>query len=536
MNITEQLSKDAQNYYSEYYKLARGLASRITTDVYRINNDFKPFGPKNARIAGIPMIFGIIPPPYFARYVATKSTPQSQIRDEDLAKSTNNDRNVAVKKANVQAVEDLSDEFLNQTLLSADELKTPPEELAALILASSGADPKAFGLFGSLRQGIVQLDEEQIRSTGASQDIANTFSYQDSVDQLKVATSYLKKQNEDGYDNAGQMLMVTGGFAPDQAKNPNAVLAEDTAPGNRVYDKNYTARPDGLRPKVKGEKGYDPNVSQAQRKFDGVLDADLRSKPAIKTSDVTAKVDSIKRTRAYQVFKERLDRRRLERLDGSTDIATGRLKSEAFEAGSLWGVDPTAALQDPTSSTTNKTTAIDASRQLSAVAKQTADINRQLQVIRNIPPLALLVNPKSFSKNYEHTYDYAKGRRKDIVSLWLEKPTTLSASGTTVAAYSITELKQGGITGTQRVNSLMYENLMSLVGIYRNNGMLFQGGFDGQNRGVPTLPLSVFIYYDGRVYIGSFDQFSISDRAEAPFTYEFSFDFTVRFEIQAYDQ
>jgi uncharacterized protein YggU (UPF0235/DUF167 family) len=142
-----------------------------------------------------------------------------------------------------------------------------------------------------------------------------------------------------------------------------------------------------------------------------------------------------------------------------------------------------------------------------------------------------LINPQEFNRNYERAVDDGnKGRQKNIVHMWLERPMTLSASGQTAAQYVLNADNTGGLTHHKRIHSLSYLNLMSLVQIYKNNGVIYTNL--PENEGVAVLPMSIFIYYDNHLYIGSFDDFEVSDSGDKPFNLSYSFKFTVRYDME----
>ena len=80
---------------------------------------------------------------------------------------------------------------------------------------------------------------------------------------------------------------------------------------------------------------------------------------------------------------------------------------------------------------------------------------------------------------------------------------------------------------------------MSLVMLYKNNGSLYDSptglkttdGTAAAGDGSILIPGSMFIYYDDHVYIGSFDNLSITDAADKPHNMAYSFSFTVRYDI-----
>ncbi len=168
------------------------------------------------------------------------------------------------------------------------------------------------------------------------------------------------------------------------------------------------------------------------------------------------------------------------------------------------------------------------------VAKQVNELQQQINTVRFTPALLMLVNPSDFTKSYEHTLDTPKVRRGHVVHMWIEKPLALSAKGMTAGFYAINASGDGGLSTQNRIQSLSYRNLMSLALIYRNNGHFYNNSSNA-NQGVPLISMSVFIYFDGYIYIGSFDDFGINDNADKPVQLEYDFKFTVRYEIETND-
>ena len=143
-----------------------------------------------------------------------------------------------------------------------------------------------------------------------------------------------------------------------------------------------------------------------------------------------------------------------------------------------------------------------------------------------------MINPREFTRSYEHTIDSVKARRGHIVHHWLEKPLSISSSGVSALQFAVNASGNGGITHQNRVQSLSYRNLLSLITIYRNNGHIYTTGLgDSLNSGIPIVSNSIFVYYDGHVYIGSFDDFSVTDSADKPFNMAYSWKFTARYDI-----
>ncbi len=171
------------------------------------------------------------------------------------------------------------------------------------------------------------------------------------------------------------------------------------------------------------------------------------------------------------------------------------------------------------------------------LAQQLATIKAMQDAIRqmaNTPPLRLLVNPQSFRVSAEKIIsDGNWGRNGPIIEHWGEAQDKIEGSGKVAAFYSmdIGDANGPGLTRTARQFSQSYQNLLALWLIYKNNGGVWfpdpivPTGSKAKNLAVVG---SVYLYYDEILYVGSFDNFSLTESETAPFTLEYSFSFTVR--------
>jgi len=154
-------------------------------------------------------------------------------------------------------------------------------------------------------------------------------------------------------------------------------------------------------------------------------------------------------------------------------------------------------------------------------------MQRQIKLMQDTPGLAMMVNPKSLTFSYSPTLDYAMGRKSVITSMWLEQPMKLNATGSTSAFILTPGINRGGgLSHEFRVSTHSYSNLMSLISIFKNNGCVMDD--DHSAEGVVMRSGSLYIYYDKRFYIGSFDSLSIRDDASKPFNLEYSYTYNVR--------
>ena len=178
---------------------------------------------------------------------------------------------------------------------------------------------------------------------------------------------------------------------------------------------------------------------------------------------------------------------------------------------------------------------------------QAAEMNmtaKALAQINNTPPLRLLVNPTSFKISSEKIIsDGNFTRQGPIIEHWGEQQDKLDISGKIAAFFAIDSqpspnienLGGGpGLTRVARQYSASYQNFLSLYLLYRNNGGLYvnttQDTATRNSNLLSRLSLvgSVYIFYDNVLYIGSFDSFSITETDTAPYTLEYSAQFTVR--------
>lgn len=155
-----------------------------------------------------------------------------------------------------------------------------------------------------------------------------------------------------------------------------------------------------------------------------------------------------------------------------------------------------------------------------------------LNKLRQVPPLRLMVNPKSFSVRGEKlTSDGNWGRNGPIIEHWGDQQDKISGSGSVAGFYSISKLDANGpgLSRMARNFSQGYQNFQSLYLLYRNNAGLYTQDFGSQDQRLNLATLgSIYLYYDNILYIGSFDTFNVTEDDTKPFTLDYSFEFSVR--------
>jgi len=165
------------------------------------------------------------------------------------------------------------------------------------------------------------------------------------------------------------------------------------------------------------------------------------------------------------------------------------------------------------------------------------NIDKITKKMSEVPPLVLLINPSTFSHDMSKLIiDGSFTRSGYVREHWGENLDTVSCDGTIGGFYGIQ--MQGGnlkhqvmITRSHKKASLSFQNLMSLIMIYENNGRVYSDLYDRRR---VVLVGSVMMFWDGNVYIGNFNNFTVSDREENPYNTPYSFEFAVSSIIDAY--
>lgn len=173
--------------------------------------------------------------------------------------------------------------------------------------------------------------------------------------------------------------------------------------------------------------------------------------------------------------------------------------------------------------------------------------------------LTMLINPNTMSSSYGKTITENFTGRRTIVEDWGENQNSLSFTGT-IGGYIVLNPSVGssGLNRHDRSRSASFSNLMNLLMLFRNNGMLFQQTVKrptinsrrlisqstnlNNNRNVSIINENtqnrisekgeVYILFDSKMYLGSFEEFSIEEDAEKPFNLNYDFTFIVQNQVE----
>lgn len=464
-----------------------------------------------------PFIIGFIPPDNPVNFVPVQS---GQIKIGDVTSISG-----SAAAANPG---ELGPNFWTNFVHMCMRLKIDPKEYAKVLNSESGFNPTAKNppTGRPTAQGIPQFVRSTALMSGVSPEQWDNFANLSGEEQLPFLESYAKKTGQTNGKKAGAIYARHFGGFPLPAVGGYA--------GGRGYmgPSLYYALSDNDKVAV---------LKACNDRLDFMFDAykqnpvDTDGDGVASAADLARKMDSstLPGNIALAIEKAQADI-----AAGAPDVPPSTAESQAesnaidassdqSSAGSVmkFGVNS----DDPLSSALGRPLQLASVRRREIVAKQTEALRAQIDILKSTPPLVLLVNPKTFNRSYENSSDTGvKGRYGQIVHTWLERPSTIDVSGVTAGQYVVDVEGSGGLTNVNRIHSLSYMNLMSLIGIYKNNGRIFAG--TESDPGIPILAFTIFIYYDEHIYLGSFDNFSVEDGAEKPYNMAYSFKFSVRYD------
>jgi len=182
--------------------------------------------------------------------------------------------------------------------------------------------------------------------------------------------------------------------------------------------------------------------------------------------------------------------------------------------------------------------------------KQAASVIAQLNRMLSTPPLTLLVNPQNLTLTHTKKQQYSDRNRKGYVfQTWGHEQPRLSVTGKTgafIAGSKFTDTDspnnfaglgsaaRGVVGATTAVSGVQYaskrdsaswQNLMALLTLYRNNGLIYDLVTNTEAHQWVGM---VGIDYDQQTYMGNFENFTWTESEDTMLGgIEFSFEFTI---------
>jgi len=146
--------------------------------------------------------------------------------------------------------------------------------------------------------------------------------------------------------------------------------------------------------------------------------------------------------------------------------------------------------------------------------------------------LGFFINPSDLQIGnvYISSDQYTRGGW--VSTLWGTQQATISANGSTAGFYHQAG-NNTGITNFSRKDAVSFVNLLSFIGLFKNNGSnfskakteleLFKSGF---SRIINVMDI-IKISYDGSEYLGEFISFTLEEDATQPYKLNYSFEYVI---------
>lgn len=150
--------------------------------------------------------------------------------------------------------------------------------------------------------------------------------------------------------------------------------------------------------------------------------------------------------------------------------------------------------------------------------------------------MVLHVNPKSMKMSSSKVIQRTQTRGGFVEQHWGEGARSISfdmATGGFMRLYTgltnITQsdgLTKGGYdSGGGRRDTIAYDKYLDMLALFHNNGMVYD------DRGEIVFNGAIKVTFDEGIYIGWFNDFSVTESAEKPYQFELTASFTVRNEL-----
>jgi len=136
--------------------------------------------------------------------------------------------------------------------------------------------------------------------------------------------------------------------------------------------------------------------------------------------------------------------------------------------------------------------------------------------------ITLLINPENMNHGKTNAAQTVYTRNGWIPQLWGDNQDMLTATGKSAMFMVSGE----GAAELLKKYSFGFLNFMALVSAYKNNGYRMNDQTDPQAATrVIDLVQGVELSYDGQIFMGHFNNFTIDETAESPFIFSYNFEF-----------
>ena len=146
--------------------------------------------------------------------------------------------------------------------------------------------------------------------------------------------------------------------------------------------------------------------------------------------------------------------------------------------------------------------------------------------------LVLHTNPSSMSFKYEKLISRIQTKGGFVEQHWGDGARSIDfdmATGGFMRLYSgLSYTTSPAQTGGTRRETLAYDSYLDLLAMFHNNGSVYDVN------GNVALQGAIKITFDGGVYLGWFNSFSVQESAQKPYQFTMSASFEVEKEIQVW--
>lgn len=136
----------------------------------------------------------------------------------------------------------------------------------------------------------------------------------------------------------------------------------------------------------------------------------------------------------------------------------------------------------------------------------------------------MLINPETWNHGKTNSYQSNYTRQGWQLQLWGPNQDMISSTGKSAATMNFS----AGLDNYTQVTSFGYLNLMALVSAYKTNGYEFMDPSDVRSlTRVINIVRGVQILYDGDVFMGHFNNFTLDEDETHPYIFNYNFEFVI---------
>jgi len=142
------------------------------------------------------------------------------------------------------------------------------------------------------------------------------------------------------------------------------------------------------------------------------------------------------------------------------------------------------------------------------------------------------VNFGSIELAYTKKIERIQTRGGFVEQHWGDDTQSLSLSGVTggfMRLYTgLSNITDPTVTGGSRRETLAYDSYLDMLALFHNNGSIYDVSGNVALQGI------IKVIFDGGVYLGWFDNFTVKESADQPYQFELSCKMTIDSEIQVW--